>query len=538
MFNVNKVSKQPVRLPALQGMPTEELIQQLLRMLQQNPGRTVVLPWEPGGESTPMCLTVDQGAASRDLIKKDTVAYAGDPEWVLYKGTEPEGEPIWHQSTGDLSFVLDRLLSELKFMGFDYHAMAPGQAGFGGAFPQPQRRYSTSSEQQVFQQPIPAPVSGGTDPNASGMNLSGNIRDVAVTNVLQSIILCRMVGKLEVNDTLKSAELYFEDGMLVHAAGQQSVLDENSGYCGDDVLYDLLTWEQGSFKFHSGLKIADRSVTRDIATLLAEGAMLRDCTNWLAERGFHMDATLMRVHPQLSESQFEQIVQQGSPLDLSWQKAVYMKIGNGITAHQIVSQMPMPRVLWMPIIVNFLHCQLVKIEEGTAVQAAPRAATAVQLDYAAMEMAYHELLRPETGMLSYPLFLFFLTQELARYKKSGMPFSVSIFELKQKRNGIAELLSNGALKQLAAFVEKSMEGELVYISHFGIVDFAMLLPCSISVEAEQMGEKLLGIVRSIELEGVDPSQLQFAIGSACVPDDCEDVEALLNLAVQRRRQLS
>ena len=537
MFNVNKASKQPVRLPALQGLPTEELIQQLLRMLQQNPGRTVVLPWEPGGESTPMCLTVDQGAAKLDLIKKDTVAYAGDPEWVLYRGTEPEGQPIWQQTTGDLTFVLDRLLSELKFMGFDYHAMQPGQPNFGGAFPQPQRRQSSSSPQPLFPQPAPAPASVGPDPNASGMNLSGNIRDVAVTNVLQSINLCKMVGKLEVNDTLRAAELYFDDGALVHAAGQQSVLDENSGYFGEDVLFDLLTWDQGSFKFHSGLKTSERSVTRRMEDVLMDGAALREYSKWFAERGFRMDATLTRVHPQLTESQFEQILQQGAPLDLSWQKAVYMRIGNGASTSQILQQMPMPRTMWMPIICNLMHCQTVKLEEGAA-QGAPRASTGVQLDYAAMEMAYHELLRPETGMLSYPLFLFFLTQELARYKKSGMPFSVSIFELKQRRNGTAELLSNGALKQLAAFLEKSMQGELVLVSHFGIVDFAMLLPCSIGVEAEQMGEKLLGMLHAMELEGVDPSQLQFAIGTACVPDDCEDIETVLNLAVQRRRQMS
>jgi GGDEF domain-containing protein len=369
------------------------------------------------------------------------------------------------------------------------------------------------------------------------MNLFGNIRDVDLTSVLQSINLCKMVGKLEVNDTLKGAELYFDDGVLVHAVGQQSVLDENSKYSGEGVLLDLLTWDQGSFKFHSGLKSSERSVARRMEALLMEGAALRDYSKWLAERGFRMDMPMIRVHPQLTESQFEQIVKQGVQIDLGAQKAVYLQIGNGFTMDQILQQMQMPKTMWMPIIFNLVNCQIIKLEEG-AVQRAPRASTAVQLDYAAMEMAYHELLRPETGMLSYPLFLFFLTQEFARYKKSGMPFSVAIFELKQKRNGVAELLSNEALRGLAAFLERSMQGDLVLVSHFGIVDFAMLLPCSIGIEAEQMGEKLLGMLHAIELEGVDPSQLQFAIGAACVPDDCEDVETLLNLAVQRRRQVT
>ena len=45
------------------------------------------------------------------------------------------------------------------------------------------------------------------------------------------------------------------------------------------------------------------------------------------------------------------------------------------------------------------------------------------------------LIRPETSILSYPAFIYFLDQEYLRYEHFNFPFSLIVFSIGQRKGG-------------------------------------------------------------------------------------------------------
>lgn len=564
MLNVNsKASKPPLRLPCLDTLPTQALIQQIARTLQQNSDRMVILPWTPDPtKAFVLAVTAPPPGPRQDFIGQRREAVAGDPEWKLFAGLEPLGNPVWSYVTHDLDLILNLLLGETTFNGFDgisrpepqksssgylkpeqtlqmqapnsmsphmrqasgqYNTMQPG--GQAPAMMQP-------SMQQIGQQAMPIQA----NPNA--VNLSGNMSEVELTSVMQSITLCKMTGQLEVSDNLRAVELYFEDGNLMHATFQDC-LQSDGGIkdVGDNVVVELLTWETGAFRFNSGMKASERSVKRRVEGMLMEGAALRDYMKSLANMGFSTEAKLVKKNPGISEAQFEAAVQNGIPIDLGNQKKFYMQIGEGTSVSQILQRVPLPKVIWLPIVFNLINCELLTIGSGYQKNAsASRTGSLVMIDATLIQGAYREMVRFETGLLPYPLFLYFLQQEYFRFRKNLTPFSVAVFDLKHRRGDHFEPISNTALKQIAAHMEKNLREDLIVIGHFQALDFAMLMPSMSKSEAEKVCERFGALLGMSPLEGIEnPSDLQFNMGIASIPEDCKDLPNLLGNAIKRKK---
>lgn len=73
--------------------------------------------------------------------------------------------------------------------------------------------------------------------------LYGKFSDLSLVDVLQLLIMNKKTGVLTISREADKAELYFDDGRLLHAEYKQFV--------GEEAVYNLGEWQEGVFRFES-----------------------------------------------------------------------------------------------------------------------------------------------------------------------------------------------------------------------------------------------------------------------------------------------
>jgi len=100
------------------------------------------------------------------------------------------------------------------------------------------------------------------------MGMHGNLRDVAIPDLIQLSCQDRKSARLEIEHLGEHATLYFRDGNMIHA-----VLGDNSG---EEVLFYILRWEEGTFDLETGVQSPAITVGSSWSSLLLEGARRLD----------------------------------------------------------------------------------------------------------------------------------------------------------------------------------------------------------------------------------------------------------------------
>lgn len=130
------------------------------------------------------------------------------------------------------------------------------------------------------------------DGNIGQITLAGDIATVDLTNIFQSISICKMTGRLNLYHHTTQGEIYFTDGTIVHAL-LHSAMDTVLRLTPEQVVLELLTWQAGTFRFNPGWTTSERTINRRLDSFLLEGAALSDYQQALAGMGF--DETKSRV---------------------------------------------------------------------------------------------------------------------------------------------------------------------------------------------------------------------------------------------------
>ncbi len=91
----------------------------------------------------------------------------------------------------------------------------------------------------------------------------GNLREMSLTSIVSINCNERNQARLRIRHRGTEAALFFEDGQIVHM-----VLDSQEG---EDVIYRLLSWEEGAFELKRGVPPPKRTVTADWSGLILEG---------------------------------------------------------------------------------------------------------------------------------------------------------------------------------------------------------------------------------------------------------------------------
>jgi predicted regulator of Ras-like GTPase activity (Roadblock/LC7/MglB family) len=114
--------------------------------------------------------------------------------------------------------------------------------------------------------------------------MKGRLEDMAVADLIQHNCQDRKVAKLELKSGTSKAELFFKNGNVVHA-----VLDDRHG---EEAVYSLLAWEEGSFDSKGEIESPQVSITREWSSLLLEGMRRLDEAQQSAASGRSLELDL------------------------------------------------------------------------------------------------------------------------------------------------------------------------------------------------------------------------------------------------------
>jgi predicted regulator of Ras-like GTPase activity (Roadblock/LC7/MglB family) len=98
--------------------------------------------------------------------------------------------------------------------------------------------------------------------------MKGNLRDMGIADLIQHNCQDRKTAQVSIRHSGRQAVLFFQDGDIVHAS-----LDDKAG---EEVVYEILQWEEGVFEMESDVKSPVQTIDRNWSSLLLEGARRLD----------------------------------------------------------------------------------------------------------------------------------------------------------------------------------------------------------------------------------------------------------------------
>lgn len=93
--------------------------------------------------------------------------------------------------------------------------------------------------------------------------LEGNLQMMSMASIIQINCEERNQAKLTLNNQGQAGTIYFKDGEMIHA--------ESAGLTGEDAVYSLLGWENGSFQLKMGVEPQQRTINKPWSGVLLEG---------------------------------------------------------------------------------------------------------------------------------------------------------------------------------------------------------------------------------------------------------------------------
>jgi GGDEF domain-containing protein len=513
----------PVKLPMLLVLPSQADLGRLLQEAQQYRGATVQLPW------------LEERRDISYTLNCTLHPMGGDPEWVLTQGlTHPV--IVWTHVTGDIELILNLVLME---------------CGSGGQANQVNQSASLANINEILKaeleklghNPLPLGKSGPTPaagvpaqlfnsqsrvPLVSSSSLQGNLSEMQVSGLLQSISINKMTGRLVVSQELDSVQVFFEEGQPLHASTSQMI--------GDAALMEMLTWEVGTFSFSPGARTAERSIKRRFESLLIEGAALLDQQNFLTKKGLKLGSYLFRKYVNLTEQQFEAALAEAPPIDMTVQKRFYQQVDNKNTLAEILRRFPLQKTDYIPVLFNMVSSTLVELSDIPSLAGKQANLEEIGIDPALVTASFKAICRPESGILNFPLFLHFLELEYLRFESTRLPFTLVVFEVAAIReNGSMDGLTGAALKELNDCLEH-VKRAVDVIGHFRTFELGLVLPNTDIAGAMVFCNRLMEAVRGTTIGGIDGRSLALAFGISGVPEDCQNLGLMLSAAVDAKEQ--
>ena len=93
--------------------------------------------------------------------------------------------------------------------------------------------------------------------------LEGNLQMMSLASIIQINCDERNQAQLTLNHQGQDGTIFFKDGEMIHA--------ESAGLTGDEAIYSLLGWENGSFQLKMGTEPRQRTINKPWSGLLLEG---------------------------------------------------------------------------------------------------------------------------------------------------------------------------------------------------------------------------------------------------------------------------
>ena len=519
----HQAQQKSVRLPKQSAIPSYGDIQFLMQEAQKMAGRKVELPFSSPDKKFDYVLSV------RFESLKDDPEFMTDPTWRLtqYSGGPPEVQ--WEHQCRDLSLICTLIASAAG--GDQLQDMMPAMYGGDpqsstGQFDPVATTSGLNPTKTGYGSGQPASIVFDPPRPGAKATLEGDLNKLQVPNLLQSINLAKMSGRLDVKTNTANCQIFFQEGIPLHAKIKDTI--------GDVALIELLTWTDGEFRFWPDEKTVDRSINRRLDAMLMEGVTLLDQSRYLDTQGLKPESCLVKKNAMISEEEFAARLQKGAPIPIDPQLDFYELIDNRNTLAELLRKKPMQKTEYIPILFNLVSCGLVQITDQAPTQNRLARLKALGIDDNQLQAVVKTLNRNETGILNYNAFIYFLDQEYLRYEYFNLPFSRVVFSLGQRKGQAVESLQMLAVRramQRIGLVKRHVD----YLGHYETFDYALLLPNTNSAAAGALANRVADVLREAPLSSdMDSRSLALAFGVASVPDDCVDLDKLLLAAKAAR----
>jgi len=292
-------------------------------------------------------------------------------------------------------------------------------------------------------------------------------------------------------------------------------------------------WNEGDFLFEPKLKTDEQTINRGLESLILEGCLLLDNTNFLMKQGIRMTSILFQTNEDLSEQEFEQAMTKGEPIALAELKNFYVEVDGYSSLEDIVNELDMQRSKWVPVVANLLRLNVIEIA------AAPTATQLVHpkdIDIRTVESVRQCMLSEETGLFSYAAFLFLLGVQI---KCSQIPLSVMVMDIQIGRNNASRskaALTSQQVQELAMKLDKLTTSRNIF-AHYENNAFGVILIGMRADKAARIADRLVKALLATGLETLaSGDKLVAAVGVASYPGDAQDLGTLLAEAERAKDQ--
>lgn len=124
------------------------------------------------------------------------------------------------------------------------------------------------------------------------MGMTGNLTGLAAADLIQLNCVDQKVARLQITHADQNAEIFFSGGQIVHAiSGNQT---------GEDVVYQVLGWNEGDFSLDNDIKSSETTINRSWPSLLLEGARRLD------ENEINQSTLNLKEQPEVKEKKMAQ----------------------------------------------------------------------------------------------------------------------------------------------------------------------------------------------------------------------------------------
>jgi GGDEF domain-containing protein len=350
--------------------------------------------------------------------------------------------------------------------------------------------------------------------------MSGDLDRIPTSAFLKTIVSAKIDGKLEVIGEESTGTLYFAEGQIGHATTHR-----NSG---DIAVCEVVSWTKCLFKFILKEYTPVHSVNESLERNIMEGNGLLDQRKRLEEAGLTYESFLVKKHKQLGETEVRLFLTKGSSTDLDFQIKMYRAIGARCTLFDLLRDHPMERSVWVPLIFNLITCGLIEIK--------PPDLSPVDLfdflgdEKSALDLVSNSLMRPETGILSYPSFLYFVRHEFFRFEVYGWPLTIVLFDISKRSNQIEGSFDLVGPREALVAIQRIelLKRPLDLICHFETTSYALLLPNTVDSSGAFLANRIMQALTAAPLStSLDRKHLHLAFGVASVPADADSIELLI-----------
>jgi hypothetical protein len=453
-------------------------------------------------------------------------------EWRMFSGDGKEALEMWYLVTDDIVCIKDLIREAATTNNFGIvpqpKSSFPGGAGSSGKRHLAKARSPELTAHQTFTN-IP------TIDESLGLmlpkeeTLKGNLKLVHITNLLQSIGMGSMSGRLRIQRHATSfADIFFQKGLPVHAEGPRAV--------GEDCFLQVVCWNEGDFLFEPKLKTDEQTINRSLESLILEGCLLLDNTNYLMKAGIRMTSILFQTNEDMSEKEFEQAMTKGEAIDLADLKSFYVEVDGYSSVEDIVNELDMLRSQWVPVVANLLRLNVIEI--STAPSQAQQLVHPKDIDSKLVESVRQGMVSEETGIFTYPAFLFLAGIQI---KCSQMPLSVMIMgaHVSRANNKGKASLSAQQVQELSLKLDKLTSSRNIFAHYENNKNntFGVLLIGMRADKAARIADRLVKALAEYGLETLDGGdKIGTSVGVASYPDDAQDLGILLAEAERARLQ--